>query len=199
MGSRLRGFDPREYGRREDDWSIEHLGTRAQLIEHGIVPDGNFPGDAGRPRTSYTFDSQWGRMSILRLQSNVWGERFWVYIAKPQGAKSKEEIANEAAQSFVPTEDDDYPPNVAHNKAVQRGNGDRWHYLAAADVMVLEGLLDEDEVPGSPACKYKWRTSGWKSDKIAFQAIRLGDKVALTLLAANVNLIRCPPLRFAPK
>lgn len=94
---------------------------------------------------------------------------------------------------------DDYPPPVSHNAAIQRGDGSKWHYLAPPDALVLEGLLDADEVPGNPACEYKWRTGGWKTDDIAFTATRLGNKVALTLLTAKAAIIRCPPLRFTPK
>lgn len=96
-------------------------------------------------------------------------------------------------------DDDDWPPAVSHNRAIKVGDGSRWHYLAAPDVLLCEDLLDADEIPGNPACKYRWRIHGWHDGHL-FMAIRLGKRVAVTLLAeGTASMMCCAPLKFTPR
>ncbi|HZQ61642.1 MAG TPA: hypothetical protein VFC24_09855 [Casimicrobiaceae bacterium] len=99
-------------------------------------------------------------------------------------------------------DDSEWPPHVAHNPAIERGDGARWHYLAAPDVLEAEGILDANEIPGHPECNRKWHYVGFPSERVAFIATRLGNRIAVTILELGEGktcIMRCVPLRFTPR
>ena len=182
-----------------------YCGTRNQLIAAQIVRDGDFPGDpqSGR-RSDHTFRRDGRRISI-RFSSRLEPPTFWVHVNDeqdkrplergPEQANPKARGADRKRQAPDNDDDDDWPPAVRHNPAIEIGDGSRWHYLAAPDVLLCEGILDADEIPGNPACKFRWRTSGWH-EGVAFQATRLGNRVAVTLLTDEASIISCSVLLF---
>lgn len=95
----------------------------------------------------------------------------------------------------MPYQKDKWPPRVRHNSAIEIGDGSRFHYCAPADVLALAGVLDEDEIPGNPACRSRAYYFGEKEGKLFF-ACSLGRRVAVTLLGEGSGIIHCAPMRF---
>jgi hypothetical protein len=176
-----------------DDSGWKYSGEAADLIAAGLALREWLPGEPGCPyATAFTF-LRGGR--CVRIVKNT-ASRFLVQIDADIREREAEDKDCGAA---IRDEDEDWPPHVAHNPAITIGDGTRFHYLALPHVMLLEGLLDADDIPGNIACKYKFRTAGWIDGKRAFQAVRLGGKIALTVLTNEASIIRCPALKFTPQ
>jgi hypothetical protein len=203
-----------------DGWrGKEYAGTRAQLIEVNLATLGDFPGDPQCPhRVAHSFERDGCSMTI-RVRSFVADPITYILciregtrvtrLEQQRNDRAAERDADkraerERAESMarkhrVEVGDEDWPPHVAHNPAITIGDGTCFHYLAPPDAMQLEGLLEADEIPGNPACKYKFRTCGFIDGRRAFQAVRLGNKIALTVLTNEASIIRCPALKFTPQ
>lgn len=197
-----------------------YVGDAAALIAAGLAREGWLPGTAHCPnRGLFTVIVGERKVAVRKLGRGrfVVGFRgtrqedreFWDRRTLDNADRGNEtsaqlqsdhDASDDPPKRPITTFDDDaeWPPRVAHDATIERGNGSRWHYLANGQALLLAGLLDADEIPGNPACKCKWRTSGW-TDGIPWQATRLGNNVALTLLAQHAAIICCPPLNFKPR
>jgi hypothetical protein len=127
-----------------------------------------------------------------RAQSQDFWRRNNERLAK---AEVESEVAEEEAYSPTIDDDDDWPPHVGHNPAIQIGDGSRWHYKGTAEALLLAGVLDANQIPGNPACKGRSYCMGWH-EEIAFIATCLGKHIAVTLLGKGASMMRCVPLKF---
>ena len=114
-----------------------------------------------------------------------------ITLAKKPRARRPDRSPDEAAEV-----DADWPPKLDHQTEIELGNGERFHFLGSGDALLRAGVLDADEIPGNPACKYRWRTLSAHDGKWA-QAVRLGDAIAVTVLdGETTSIIRCPVLKL---
>ena len=89
----------------------------------------------------------------------------------------------------------EWPPAVAHIKVIQRGDGSRWHYRGAPAAIIGAGLLNPEEVPGHVKCPNKGYYLGSHQEQL-FTVCRIGDDVAITLLANGTTIGKLIPLAF---
>jgi hypothetical protein len=198
---------------------FDYIGAGDALIAAGLVRREWLPGDPACPnKTTFVTRVDGRRVNIRRAP----GRKFEVYFAATEpeheacrreryrSAVAKRAGVDEQREANLPAKsepeddgggDDDWPPSLDHQTEIKLGDGRRWHFLGSADAMLRAGLLDAAEIPGNPACKYSWRLLGWR-DVGCFQAVRLGNSIAVTVLRAGkgeTNIIRCLPLDLSKR
>ncbi len=174
-------------------WGFRYIGTADAVISAGLARPEWIPGTAACTN-KHTFTIRVGdrKVSIRRAPQRkyfVW----WYFNAKEEetarathweqrqrygdaaGAAPAEVVTSDEDERYCPviSDDDEWPPHVAHNPAIEIGDGSRWHYRATGEALLLAGILDEDEIPGNPACKFRSCVMSWH-EEVLFVAARLG-------------------------
>jgi hypothetical protein len=194
-----------------------YVGTGDALIAAGLVRREWLPGDPACPnKTTFVTRVDGRRVNVIRAA----GRKFEIYFGPTEAeyeactrepyrsAVAKRAGVDEREANLLASEpeddgdgNEDWPPSLDHQTEIKLGDGSRWHFLGSADAILRAGLLDANEIPGNPACKYSWRVLGWR-DVGCFQAVRLGNSIAVTVLDAGkgqTSIIRCVPLDLSKR